>query len=79
LKSEENTKRSQLEKEGWERKFTIEKDRVNEYVELYKSLNQEVQVEPVVPGEMEGCAECFKADCTKFRVIYTRVKEETEK
>ncbi|MFX0210786.1 MAG: hypothetical protein ACFFDT_32705 [Candidatus Hodarchaeota archaeon] len=78
MKSEENTKRSQLEKEGWERKFTIEEHRVNEYVELYKSLNQEVRVEPVAPGEMEGCAECFKADCIKFRVIYTRVKEVTK-
>lgn len=72
-------KKFQLENEGWEKKFTIEEYRVNEYVELYKSLNQEVRVEPVIPGEMEGCAECFKADCAKFRVIYTRVKKVTEK
>lgn len=75
MKSEEKTKRSQLEKEGWEKKFTIEKHRVDEYVELYKSLNQDVRVEPVVPGEMEGCAECYKADCAKFRVIYTRERK----
>lgn len=53
-------------------KFTIEEHRVDEYVELYKSLNQEVRVEPVVPGEMEGCTECFKVDCNKYRIIYTR-------
>ncbi|MFX1282562.1 MAG: hypothetical protein ACFFB5_02870 [Promethearchaeota archaeon] len=79
MKNEKNTEQSRLEKEGWERKFTIETHRVNEYVELYKSLNQEVRVEPVVPGEMEGCAECFKADCNKFRVIYTRDIEVTKK
>ncbi len=59
-------------------KFTIEEHRVNEYVELYKSLNQEVRVESVIPGEMEGCAECFKADCANYRVIYTRVRDKTE-
>ncbi len=79
MRREENTKKSQLEKEGWERKFTIEEHRVKEYVELYKSLNQEVRVESVIQGEMEGCTECFKADCTKFRVIYTRDKELLEK
>lgn len=67
-------KKSRLEEEGWEKKFTIEENRVNEYVELYESLDQEVRVEPVVPGEMEGCAECFKADCDNYRIIYTRSK-----
>ena len=79
MKNEENLKKFQLDKEGWERKFTIEEYRVNEYVELYKSLNQDVRVEPVVPGEIEGCTECFKDDCNKFRVIYTRAKEVPEK
>ncbi|MHA2225014.1 MAG: hypothetical protein ACXAC8_07405 [Candidatus Hodarchaeales archaeon] len=74
MTSRKNKKNSQLEKKGWERKFTIEKHRVEEYKELYESLDQEVLVESVIPGEMEGCAECFKADCNKFRVIYTRNK-----
>ena len=69
---------SQLEKEGREKKFTIEEHRVEEYKELYESLDQEVRVDPVVPGEMEGCAECFKDDCDKYRVIYTRLKKVTE-
>lgn len=72
---EDNTRKSQLEKEGWERRFTVEENRVDEYVELYKSLNQEVLIEPVVPREMEGCAECFKTNCTNYRVIYTRIKD----
>lgn len=75
MKTEDNTRKSQLEKEGWEKKFTIEEHRVDEYVELYKSLNQEVLVEPVIPGEMEGCVECFKRNCTNYRIIYTRVKD----
>ncbi|MFX0014785.1 MAG: hypothetical protein ACFFB2_00705 [Promethearchaeota archaeon] len=79
MKNEEIRRKSLLEKEGWERKFTIEEFRVSEYVELYQSLNQEVRVEPVIPGEMEGCAECFKADCDKYRIIYTRIKDTTKK
>jgi hypothetical protein len=74
LKSEKESRKTLLEKEGWERKFVIEEHRVDEYVELYESLNQEVLIEPVIPGEMEGCAECFKANCTNYRIIYTRVK-----
>lgn len=73
------TRKSQLEKEGWKKKFTIEEHRVEEYRELYESLNQEVRIEPVVPGEMEGCTDCFKKNCDKYRVIYTRGKEITEK
>ncbi|MFX0183423.1 MAG: hypothetical protein ACFE95_10115 [Candidatus Hodarchaeota archaeon] len=77
MKSENNTKMTQLEKEGWERKFTIEEHRVDEYRELYESLDQEVRVEPVVPSEMEGCTECFKVECDKYRTIYTRSKQHT--
>ena len=69
---DQNTKRSQLEEEGWERRFIIEEHRVSEYVELYKSLDEEVRVEPVIPSEMEGCNECFKAECINYRLIYTR-------
>ena len=78
LTNEKNKKKSQLEEEGWEKRFTIEDHRVKEYKELYESLDQEVRVEPVVTGEMEGCAECFKADCNNYRVIYTRLKQVTD-
>ncbi|MHA1994967.1 MAG: hypothetical protein ACW97Z_10525 [Candidatus Hodarchaeales archaeon] len=64
--------KSQLEEKGWERKFITEEHRVIEYVELYESLDQEVRVEPVIPSEMEGCSECFKVECSNYRVIYTR-------
>ena len=75
MKTSNNSKKSRQEKEGWVKKFTIEEHRVDEYKELYESLGQEVKVELVVPSEIEGCAECFKADCEKYRTIYTRSKK----
>lgn len=67
-------KRTQLEKEGWTRQFTIEDHRLGEFVELYESMGHEVRVEPVVPSEMEECQVCFLAECNKYRTIYTRRK-----
>jgi hypothetical protein len=74
LKNGNNPTKAQLEKEGWVKKFTIEEHRVDEYKELYESLGQEVRVESVVPSEIEGCAECFKVECEKYRTIFTRSK-----
>lgn len=65
---------AELEADGWVKKFTIEEQRIAEYVELYKSLNQEVRVVSVIPEEINGCATCFEAECTKFKAIYTRKK-----
>jgi hypothetical protein len=75
LTSEKSPENSQLDKEGWIKKFTIEEHRVQEYKELYESLGQEVKVESVVPSEIEGCAECFKVECEKYRIIYTRPRK----
>ena len=72
MKNNSAKRKSQLEEKGWERKFIIEEHRVIEYVELYESLDQEVRVEPVIPSEMEDCNECFKVECSSYRVIYTR-------
>ncbi len=73
-------KRTQLEKEGWTRQFTIEEHRVSEYVEVYESLGHEVRVEPMVPSEldMEECQACYAAECDKYRTIYTRLKQHAE-
>jgi hypothetical protein len=65
---------AELEADGWIKKFTIEEQRIPEYVELYESLNQEVRVVPVIPDEIEGCATCFEVECNKFKAIYTRPK-----
>jgi len=69
------TRRSQLEKEGWTMQFTIEAQRVEEYVDLYKSLGHEVRVEPVIPSEMGECHVCYAAECDKYRALFTRTKQ----
>jgi hypothetical protein len=64
----------QLEAQGWARQFTIEVERADEYVELYKSMGNEVRVEPVRPALLaaEECATCMLADSDRYRIIYTR-------
>ncbi len=59
----------------WERGFTVEERRVNEYVELYESIGYEVRVEPATPDEVEKCQVCFKADFNNLRTIYIKRKE----
>ncbi|MFX1243124.1 MAG: hypothetical protein ACFFA7_17910 [Promethearchaeota archaeon] len=56
----------------WERGFTVEQDRVAEYVELYESIGYEVRVEPATPDEQEDCQECFKADFDNLRTIFIK-------
>ena len=62
----------------WERAFTVEENRVYEYVELYESFGYEVRVEPATPNEMEECQVCFKADFDNLRTIYIKQKENQE-
>jgi len=62
----------------WERGFTVEEHRVNEYVELYESIGYEVRVEPATPNEVEECQVCFKADFNNLRTIYIKRKEKKD-
>ncbi len=59
----------------WERGFTVEESRVNEYVELYESIGYEVRVEPATPDEQEECQTCFKADFDNLRTIFIKRTE----
>ncbi len=59
----------------WERGFTVEEHRVDEYVELYESIGYEVRVEPATPDEQEECQACFKADFDNLRTIYIKRKK----
>ncbi len=74
MAEEQSTPAQEFEAQGWIRQFTIEAERVDEYVELYESLGNEVRVEPVTPDVMqaEECATCLLAACDKYRVIFTR-------
>ena len=56
----------------WERGFTVEENRVAEYVELYESIGYEVRVEPATPDEQEECQTCFKADLDNLRTIFIK-------
>ncbi len=62
----------------WERGFTIEENRVNEYVELYESIGYEVRVDPATPDKEEECQTCFKADFNNLRTIYIKRKRNKE-
>ncbi len=61
-----------LRGKDWERGFTIEENRVIEYLELYESIGYEVRVEPATPDEIKDCQVCFKADFNNLRTIYIR-------
>jgi hypothetical protein len=72
---EEKDQNIPLRGKDWERGFTVEEHRVNEYVELYNSIGYEVRVEPATPSEEEQCQECFKVDFDNLRTLYIRQKK----
>jgi hypothetical protein len=68
--------RTELEKEGWIRQFTVDEPRLSEAVEMYKLLGFEVHLEPMVPDEnFEECAACLEVMCDRYKTIYTRPVE----
>lgn len=61
-----------LGREGWQRRFVGGPPRLNEQVELYRSLGYEVRLEHLAGEEIrEECGDCILA-LTVFRVVYTR-------
>jgi len=68
-----------LRGKDWERGFTVEEHRVNEYVELYESIGYEVRVEPATPDEQEVCQICFKADFNNLKTIFIKIKDSNSK
>jgi hypothetical protein len=62
----------QLAAEGWSRRFVGGPPRLQEQVELYRSLGMEVRTEPVPPEDLgAGCQGCALA-LQLFRIVYTR-------
>jgi hypothetical protein len=68
---DDNQKISVREK-GWKRGFTVEENRIAEFVELYESIGYKVRVEPATPDEQEECQTCFKADFDNLRTIFIK-------
>jgi hypothetical protein len=69
----EMTREEELQKEGWEKRFTIDEPRLSEMLEQYQELGFEVLLEPVDPSS-EECTVCITASPDRYRTIYTRRK-----
>ena len=68
---------NELTAEGWTRKFVGGPPRLNEMVELYKSLGFEVWLEPQDLSEFaDECEDCTLA-LIFFRVVYTRPRKDS--
>ncbi len=62
-----------LTAKGWVRRFVAGEDRVDEAVELYRSMGLEVRVEKLSPADFaSACADCALASCRAYVMIYTR-------
>ena len=73
------TREEELEREGWEKRFTIDEPRLSEMLEQYKELGFDVLLEPVDISS-EECTACLKnpAFSQRYKIIYTRKKEKTD-
>ncbi len=69
------SREQELNKEGWEKRFTIDEPRLSEMVEQYKELGFEVLLEPVDISS-EECTTCFTAFHDRYKTIYTRPKND---
>ena len=59
--------------EGWERRFMIDKRRVEEYKELYQSMGFEIRIEGVRNEEVDPeCGDCALIMHQIFATLYTR-------
>ena len=67
------TREEELQKEGWEKRFTMDEPRLSEMADQYKELGFEVLLEPVDPSSGE-CTTCITAAADRYKTIYTRRK-----
>ena len=81
------TKREEeLAAQGWERRFVANGQRLDEAVELYGQIGFDVLLEPMPTAdklknagcEESGCTACFDVDRERYRIIYTRRKEDED-
>ncbi len=71
-----NKRQQELEAQGWTRQNVMDEPRLSELVEMYQELDFEVHLEPFDPAEEEGCIICMAQEPERYKVIYTRPKEE---
>jgi len=65
------SREEELQKQGWEKRFTTDEPRLSEMAEQYQELGFEVLLEPVDPSS-EECTVCITASSDRYRTIYTR-------
>lgn len=69
---------------GWEKKFVTCEPRLSEMVEMYAEIGCEVHLEPLPSKEeldaesceASGCTACFDVDKERYRIIFTRPKNQ---
>ena len=73
------SREEELQKQGWEKRFTIDEPRLSEMVEQYKELGFEILLEPVDTSS-EECTGCLTdpAFSDRYKTIYTRQKSYRE-
>jgi hypothetical protein len=67
------SRQEELNKEGWEKRSTMDEPRLSEAAEQYKELGLEVLLESVEPSA-EECTSCIAIDSKRCKTIYTRKK-----
>lgn len=62
-----------LAAEGWVRRHTADADRVEESIELYRSLGFEVLTRELTSADYDpSCRDCVASACPSHVLIYTR-------
>lgn len=63
--------------DGWERRFMVGSDRLEETMQIYQELGLEIRQEPVKPVEFHDiCQSCQTLACEDYVTLYTRKKDE---
>ena len=65
------SREEELQKQGWEKRFTTDEPRLSEAVEQYTEIGFEVHLEPFDMSS-EGCTSCLVAFSDRYKTIYTR-------
>lgn len=59
--------------EGWTRRFLTGAERVEEMLELYRSMGLEARAEQPSPKDLgDKCSGCAITACRSYRLLYTR-------
>ncbi len=76
----------ELIKAGWEKRFVACEPRLSEMADMYREIGFEVHLEPLPSKEereAEGssckekeCTACFEVNTERYRIIFTRRREE---